>query len=175
AATAAHPKIADYPFTTLHPGLGVVDLGTSTRFVLADIPGLIEGAAEGAGLGHRFLGHVERCKVLLHLIDVTQDDPAGAYRTIRNELAAYDPDLAARPEIVALNKIDALTPELVKEQMKLLKKAYKGKPLLLSGVSGEGVKAALYAIADKLGLTGDREETPPPSDDPDAEEGWSPL
>jgi len=175
AATAAHPKIADYPFTTLHPGLGVVDLGTSTRFVLADIPGLIEGAAEGAGLGHRFLGHVERCKVLLHLIDVTQDDPAGAYKTIRNELRAYDPELAERPEIVALNKIDALTPELVAEQVKALKKAYKGKPLLLSGVSGEGVKAALYAIADKLGLNADREVIPPPSDDPGAEEGWSPL
>ena len=113
--------------------------------------------------------------MLLHLIDVTQDDPAGAYRTIRNELAAYDPELAMRPEIVALNKIDALTPDLVKEQMKALKKAYKGKPLLLSGVSGEGVKPALYAIADKLGLTGDREEVAPPSDDPDTEEGWSPL
>ncbi|MEQ9507252.1 MAG: GTPase ObgE [Hyphomonas sp.] len=175
ASTAAHPKIADYPFTTLHPGLGVVDLGTSTRFVLADIPGLIEGAAEGAGLGHRFLGHVERCKVLLHLIDVTQDDPAGAYRTIRNELAAYDPELALRPEIVALNKIDALTPELVAEQAKALKKAYKGKPLLLSGVSGEGVKPALYAIASHLGLDADREEVPAPSDDPDTDDTWSPV
>ncbi len=147
AATAANPKIADYPFTTLYPGLGVVDLGEDTRFVLADIPGLIEGAAEGAGLGHRFLGHVERCKVLLHLIDVTQDDPAKAYRTIRRELKKYDPALVARPEIVALNKIDALTPELVAEQAKLLRKACRQQPLLISAVSGEGVREALYAIA----------------------------
>ncbi|WP_213271368.1 GTPase ObgE [Hyphomonas sp.] len=178
-ATAANPKIADYPFTTLHPGLGVVDLGTSTRFVLADIPGLIEGAAEGAGLGHRFLGHVERCKVLLHLIDITQDDPAGAYRTIRSELEAYDPELAERPEIVALNKIDALTPELVKEQMKQLKKAYKGKPLLISGVTGAGVKDALYAIAGHLGF---KDEDIPlakassrDDEDPDTDQPWSPV
>ena len=178
-ATAANPKIADYPFTTLHPGLGVVDLGTSTRFVLADIPGLIEGAAEGAGLGHRFLGHVERCKVLLHLIDITQDDPAGAYRTIRSELEAYDHELAERPEIVALNKIDALTPELVKEQMKQLKKAYKGKPLLISGVTGAGVKDALYAIAQHLGFNNDDIPLPKLSnageEDPDTDQPWSPV
>ncbi len=147
AVTAANPKIADYPFTTLYPGLGVVDIGTSTRFVLADIPGLIEGAADGAGLGHRFLGHVERCKVLVHLIDCTQDDVAGAYRTIRKELKAYDPELAKRPELVALNKIDALTPDLVAVQAEQLRKAYKKKPFLISGISGEGVRELLLEIA----------------------------
>ena len=114
AVSAAKPKIADYPFTTLHPQLGVVRVGTQS-FVLADIPGLIEGAHEGHGLGTRFLGHVERCAVLLHLIDVTGEDPVGAYRVIRKELKAYSPELAEKPEVIAFNKIDLLQPRRDRE------------------------------------------------------------
>src|SRR5512143_3882222 len=111
AVSAARPKIADYPFTTLSPNLGVVDLSPGERFVLADIPGLIEGASEGAGLGVKFLGHVERTAVLIHLVDGTQADVAGAYRTIRGELAAYGEGLEDKTELLALNKIDALDPD----------------------------------------------------------------
>ena len=112
----AKPKIADYPFTTLHPQLGVVRLDDETEFVLADLPGLIEGASEGAGLGTRFLGHVERCAVVLHLIDGTEEDVVGAYRTIRAELAGYGHGLADKPEIVGLNKIDAIDPAEVEQE-----------------------------------------------------------
>jgi GTP-binding protein len=147
AVSAAKPKIADYPFTTLVPNLGVVDLSQNERFVIADIPGLIEGASEGAGLGVRFLGHVERCAVLIHLIDGTQDDVAEAYRQIRHELAAYDEGLAAKSELLALNKIDALDADARAEKTAELKAASGQAPFLISGVSGEGVKDLLRAAA----------------------------
>ncbi|MGL5166200.1 MAG: GTPase ObgE [Afipia sp.] len=143
--SAAKPKIADYPFTTLHPQLGVVGID-GREFVLADIPGLIEGAHEGAGLGDRFLGHVERCRVLLHLVDATSEHAGKAYKTVRAELEAYDEHLAEKIEIVALNKIDAISPEDLKEQKARLKRAAKKTPLLISGVSREGVPEALRAL-----------------------------
>ena len=145
AASAAKPKIADYPFTTLAPNLGMVDLSPSERFVIADIPGLIEGASEGAGLGTRFLGHVERSASLIHLIDGTQDDVAAAYRIIRGELEAYGEGLAEKAEILALNKIDALTPEAREEKAAELEAVAGRRPMLVSGVSGEGVAALLRA------------------------------
>ncbi len=145
ATTAAKPKIADYPFTTLHPGLGVVRVD-GREFVLADIPGLIEGAHEGVGIGDRFLGHVERCGALLHLVDGTSEHAGKAYKTVRAELAAYGNGLDEKPEIVALSKVDALSPELLKQQKDRLKRAAKQTPLLLSAQSGQGVEAALRAL-----------------------------
>ncbi len=149
AVSAAKPKIADYPFTTLHPNLGVVRIG-ERDFVLADIPGLIEGAHEGAGIGDRFLGHVERCGVLIHLVDGTQDDVVGAYKTIRGELSAYDEALGEKPEIVVLNKIDALTPDDIKEKAKVLKKASKATVMQVSGATHQGVDEVLYAVLKVL-------------------------
>jgi GTP-binding protein len=145
AVSAARPKIADYPFTTLHPQLGVVEVD-GREFVLADIPGLIEGAHEGAGLGDRFLGHVERCRVLLHLVDGTGEHAGEAYKTVRAELAAYGQGLADKPEIVALNKADALTPEQRKQQVARLKRAAKKTPLVISGATGDGVPDVLRAL-----------------------------
>ncbi len=146
ATTAAKPKVADYPFTTLHPGLGVVKVD-GREFVLADIPGLIEGAHEGVGLGDRFLAHIERCRVLLHLVDGTSEHAGKAYKTVRAELDAYGAGLEDKPEIVALTKIDSLDAETLKAQMDRLKRAAKKKPLALSASSGEGVREALRALA----------------------------
>jgi GTP-binding protein len=150
AVSAARPKIADYPFTTLHPQLGVVRLNATEEFVLADIPGLIEGAHEGAGLGDRFLGHVERCAVLLHLVDGTQPDPADAYRTIRAELAGYGHGLTEKPEIVALNKTDAMTSQGRASRLKALERACGRKVMLVSGATGEGVPEVLRALANAV-------------------------
>ncbi len=149
AVSAAKPKIANYPFTTLHPNLGVVRADTRD-FVLADIPGLIEGAHDGAGLGDRFLGHVERCRVLLHLVDATGEDVAEDYRVVRRELKAYSGELANKKEIVALSKCDALDADTIAEKSEALKKATKKKPLILSAVSGLGVKEALFAIIKEI-------------------------
>src|SRR5580698_1384844 len=145
AVSAATPKIADYPFTTLTPNLGVVDLSPTERFVLADIPGLIEGAAEGAGLGVRFLGHLERTAVLIHLVDATSDDVVADWRTVRGELAAYGEGLADKTEILVLNKIDAIDEETRAERAAALEAAAGCRPMLISGVSGEGVTALLHA------------------------------
>jgi len=145
AVTAAKPKIADYPFTTLHPGLGVVAVDADS-FVLADIPGLIEGAHEGTGLGDRFLGHVERCAVLLHLVDGTEEDVAAAYRTVRNELDAYGHGLRGKKELVALNKIDALTEDVIAEKCAALEAACEHSVYALSGVSGKGVQNILRVL-----------------------------
>jgi len=145
AASAARPKIADYPFTTLTPNLGVVDLSLGERFVLADIPGLIEGASEGAGIGTRFLGHVERTAVLIHLVDGTAEDVGAAYRTVRAELEAYGAGLDEKSELLALNKADALDPETRRERLAALAEAAGKRPALVSGVSGEGVRELLRA------------------------------
>lgn len=149
ACTAAKPKIADYPFTTLTPNLGVVRTGDAKHpieFVLADIPGLIEGAHEGHGLGDKFLGHVERTKVLLHLVDGTADDVAAHYKIIRKELRAYGHGLSRRKEIVALNKCDALTAAEIKAKRKALKTASKKDVMVLSGAAQLGVDDVLLAL-----------------------------
>ncbi|MCP5367619.1 MAG: GTPase ObgE [Hyphomicrobiales bacterium] len=145
AVSRARPKVADYPFTTLHPNLGVVYVD-DREFVLADIPGLIEGAHEGAGLGDRFLGHVERCGVLLHLVDGTGDDVAGAYRTVRHEMEAYGGVLAGKPEIVALNKCDALAEADVEAKRAELAAACGAPVRVISGVARTGLDALLHEI-----------------------------
>jgi GTPase len=167
AVSAARPKIADYPFTTLYPQLGVAAID-GREFVLADIPGLIAGAHEGAGLGDRFLGHVERCRVLLHLVDGTGEHAGRAYKTVRQELAAYGRGLADKPEIVALTKADALTPEALQEQKARLRRAVGKAPLVLSAASGQGMPEALRAL---IGVIDAAKEASAPS----LEAAWQPL
>ena len=165
AVTAAKPKIADYPFTTLHPGLGVARID-GREFVLADIPGLIEGAHEGVGIGDRFLGHVERTRVLLHLVSVREDHPGKAYKVIRAELEAYGNGLEGKPEILALSQVDTLDADTRKKKAAALKRAAGRAPILLSAATGEGVEETLRALmrvieearAEETPVTDDRWE-----------------
>jgi GTP-binding protein len=150
AASAARPKIADYPFTTLHPQLGVIRLSNTEEFVLADIPGLIEGAHEGAGLGDRFLGHVERCAVLLHLVDGAAGHVVDAWRTIRHELTEYGGGLAGKPEVLVLNKSDAMTTREIASRRSALAKASGQTVHLMSGVTGQGVPEVLRVLQNAI-------------------------
>ncbi len=149
AVTAAKPKIADYPFTTLKPQLGVVRVGDA-EFVLADIPGLIEGAAAGKGLGIKFLGHVERCGVLLHIIDGTAEDVVAAYETVRGELSKYDDELAEKPELVALNKCDSLTAAEIKKKKKALEKASGGDVFTISAAARTELEPLLVEMLQTI-------------------------
>ena len=166
AVSNAKAKVGDYPFTTLHPKLGVVR-HKGVDFVLADIPGLIEGAAEGAGIGDRFLGHVERTRVLLHLVDTNHGDIAEAWRTVRAELEAYGAGLADKPEVIALNKVDTIDVELAEALAGDLEAASGTKVYPVSGATGDGVEAVLDAIVLQLGRVAEAETA--------EQKGWSPL
>ena len=168
SVSAAKPKIADYPFTTLHPNLGVASID-EREFVIADIPGLIEGAHEGVGIGDRFLGHVERTRVLLHLVSATEEDVASAYRTVRTEVEAYGHGLADKPEIVALTKVDATTEDERAAKLAELEKACGCRPIALSSVSHEGVDTALRALFAEIGKA--RADEKPV----EVDERWRPL
>jgi GTP-binding protein len=145
AVTRARPKIAAYPFTTLHPNLGVCTLGDE-EFIIADIPGIIEGAHEGVGIGDRFLGHIERTGVLLHLVDGTEEDVAHTYQVVRGELEAYGAGLDEKPEVVALNKCDSLTPEDIEAKLAALAEVSGARVFPMSGVSGIGLKEVLSEL-----------------------------
>ncbi|MBL4864023.1 MAG: GTPase ObgE [Rhodobiaceae bacterium] len=170
AVSNAKPKIADYPFTTLNPNLGMVETDGHS-FVLADIPGLIEGAHEGAGLGDRFLGHVERTNILLHLVDGTNEDVASAYRTIKGELEAYGQGLVDKPTIVALNKCDALTPDVLDARKAELEAACGHEVVTLSGVSGSGVREVLHMLLKEINA---RRAARKVVQEDASTEGWSP-
>ncbi|MGE0212245.1 MAG: GTPase ObgE [Parvibaculaceae bacterium] len=168
--TSAKAKVGDYPFTTLKPQLGVVSVGGQS-FVLADIPGLIEGAHEGAGLGDRFLGHIERCSVLIHLVDASADDPVAAYRTVRKELKAYRTELSEKPEIVVFNKIDVLSEDDLDAKLRDFKRRIRKTPVLVSGATGQGVdslmKKALETISHGRAPEQERQEA-------ERSTGWRP-
>ncbi|MCB1461271.1 MAG: GTPase ObgE [Nitratireductor sp.] len=168
SVSAAKPKIADYPFTTLHPNLGVASID-GREFVIADIPGLIEGSHLGVGIGDRFLGHVERTRVLLHLVSATEEDVAGAYATVRGEVEAYGHGLADKQEIVALSKTDTLGADERVEKLAELEKASGQKPIALSSVSRDGVETVLRALMDQVQQARE-EEKPVETDD-----RWRPL
>ncbi len=174
AVTNTKAKVGAYPFTTVRPQLGVVQ-HRGVEFVLADIPGLIEGAADGAGIGDRFLGHIERCRVLLHLVDATADDPVDNWRVVRAELEAYGAGLLEKPEVIGLNKIDAVDPAVLKKLVTKLKRASKAEVMLLSGAGGQGVPEVLDRLADAIGLEA-REAAIDAGESVDEEpKAWSPL
>ena len=167
--TNAAAKVGDYPFTTLRPQLGVVR-HKGREFVLADIPGLIEGAAEGAGIGDRFLGHVERCKLLLHLVDAAGDDPGESYAVIRSELEAYGAGLEAKAEVVALSRADLADPDALAAAAAAIRGVAGGDPLIISAATGDGIDALLDAIVEKLG-----EDRRTEQQEGSGERAWSPL
>jgi len=175
-ASRAHPKIASYPFTTLHPNLGVVEMGTGNRFVLADIPGLIEGAHEGAGIGDRFLGHIERCALLVHLLDATGEDPVAAYHTVRHELEAYGAGITDKREIVVINKIDSADEETIQTLSDELEAIVGHKPYRLSGATQEGLKPVLSAVWDAVFQRREEEKRLKEEAEREArgESGWTP-
>ena len=175
AVTNAKAKVGDYPFTTVRPQLGVVTRH-SREFVIADIPGLIEGAADGAGIGDRFLGHIERCRVLLHLVDASGEDPVEAYRIVCEELEVYGAGLVDKPQVLALNKIDAIEPKEVAKLAKKLAKASGGaEVMLLSGAAGTGVDGVIDRLVEAIGPAEAASEVAALSatDTPDAP--WSPI
>jgi len=177
AVSAAKPKIADYPFTTLHPNLGVVRVGPANSFVLADIPGLIEGAHEGAGIGDRFLGHVERCAVLLHLVDASAEDVVSSWQTVRTEMESYGHGLAEREEILALNKADIVSEEELEEKRAALAEASGKDVWVISGATTQNVDKLLGKLLEVIKTTRGEEaaeEAAAEVEEEGGDEGWTP-
>ena len=177
--SAAKAKVADYPFTTLVPQLGVVELGTTERFVIADLPGLIEGAADGAGLGDRFLSHVERCAAILHLVSGTSEDPIADYHLIRRELENYGHGLDEKPEVVALTKLDVLSDEEISERAQALEAASGTDVFVISSATNTGLKSVLGAVFQIVKARRDQDAVDRAADkaaaDGEVTHGWSPI